>query len=477
MPMPILEGRKFDREADRPSEVCMSLRQDFPRFSFDAYRYKIQKSDLIVQYDFSIGESIQFHPKVILRNVGEQIDNIKSGLLDNLVFHVGLAEVPSYWKATCSPLVEINCGYLDSTQKAWWKHLFLHGMGEFFYTNKIDFADDTFLEISSTDRPTTPARPLDKPLAPRSLVPVGGGRDSALTLDTLSKGNRPFRSMVLNPTPAAFRISARVQDDPPIIVERTIDPLLLEMNKRGFLNGHTPFSAYLAFLNALCLVVYDYSEIVIANERSANEPNTVFNGREVNHQYSKSFAFEEHFDSYMSRYLVKTGKYFSLIRSLYEIQIARGFARLPNMFRDFRSCNKLQRDDRWCGACAKCVSVYITSYPFMKEADLLGIFGSDLYEKSSTLELLRALAGKGPYRPLDCICTADETLASVSLAIARLEDARKPLPLALRELKSDIHSEEARIRALATQLLGSKGPDRLPPYFADLLKSTMEQTA
>lgn len=477
MPTPLLEDLIFDRNAITPSELCMTLRQDFPRFSFDAYRYKLQNSDLIVEYDFSVGQSLQFHPTLLLRNVGDQSGNIDSGLLDNLAFHIGLAEIPSYWKATCSPLIQINCGYLDSSQKAWWKHLFVHGMGEFFYTNRIAFADDTFLEILSNDRPKTPAEPMDKALTPRSLVPVGGGRDSAFTLAALSKGSRPFRSMILNPTPAAIRVSAQVQEAPPIIVERTIDPVLLELNRRGFLNGHTPFSAYLAFLNALCLVVYDYSEIVIANERSANEPNTVFGGREVNHQYSKSFEFEERFDSYLSRYLITNGRYFSFVRSLYELQIARGFAKLPNMFRDFRSCNKLQREDKWCGACAKCVSVYITSYPFMKESDLLGIFGSDLFERPSTLKLLRALAGKEANRPLDCICTVDETLASLWLAIAQLEKAQRPLPLALREFKNDIRSQEVRIKDLTSQLLEGKGPDRLPAYFADLLKMAIEQTS
>ncbi len=473
--MPALEDLIFDRKTITPSQLCETLRRDFPLFSYDAYRYRLEKSDLIVEYEFSVGESIRFHPKLFLRNVGDQSSNLDSGLLDDLVFHVGLAEIPSYWKAICSPLIQINCGYLDTFQKAWWKHLFVHGMGEFFYTNRITFADDAFLNISSTDQLKASIGPLDKVLALRSLVPVGGGRDSAFTLAALSKGNRSFRSMILNPTPAAIRVSARVQDDPPIIVERTIDPVLLELNKRGFLNGHTPFSAYLAFLNALCLVVYDYSEIVIANERSANEPNTIFDGRAVNHQYSKSFAFEERFDSYLSRYLITNARYFSFVRSLYELQIARGFAQLPNMFRDFRSCNKLQREDKWCGNCAKCVSVYITSYPFMREADLIGIFGSDLFERPSTLEFLRALAGKKTHRPLDCICTVDETIVSLWLAISRLKQEQRPLPLALREFENDIQLEESRVRALSFRLLNDKGPDRLPEYFADLLEKAMSK--
>ena len=85
----------------------------------------------------------------------------------------------------------------------------------------------------------------------------------------------------------------------------------------------------LAFLSSICLVLYDYSNTVIANERSSDESNTIFLGKQINHQYSKSFAFEETFDDYLQKYLVKNARYFSFVRPLYELQIGRAFASYP----------------------------------------------------------------------------------------------------------------------------------------------------
>src|SRR5262249_17499882 len=151
---------------------------------------------------------------------------------------------------------------------------------------------------------------------------------------------------------------------PSIIVRRVISPKLLELNDRGFLNGHTPFSAYLALLGATCMLLYGYSNVIVANERSSDEGNVTYRGQEINHQYSKSFAFETSFDQYMHKYLITSGRYFSLVRPFYELQIGQMFSAYPEFFDMFKSCNR-NRSASWCGACPKCFSVFITMYPFV----------------------------------------------------------------------------------------------------------------
>lgn len=452
-------------------DQCESFRKMFPVFTYESYSYRQNGLDIDIEFCFSIGKAFIFRPRLILKNTGNQSSRINSGQFENLVFHLGLAEIPSYWKATCSPIIDIRCGQLDQFQKSWWKSLILKGMGEFFFTNRLSDVDEKFVEFTSNDVMPRQVAGIDEQLSPRSIVPIGGGRDSAFTLYSLSKGDRPFNTMMLNPTPAAIRVSRVVHNAPPIIVKRHLDPLLMKLNQDGYLNGHTPFSSYLAFLNALCLSVYDYSDIVIANERSANEANITYGDREINHQYSKSFEFEEKFDSYLSCYLLRSGRYFSFIRSMYELQIGRAFSNLPEMFSAFRSCNRFQRRDAWCGHCAKCVSVYITSYPFMDSDALAQIFGGNLYDQPSTIDIVRALEGKSTYRPLDCICTIREAQASVYLAVRRLRNSGEPLPLALTALQDDIAHDEGRLEALATELLNARGPDRLPEYYSNLLNA------
>src|SRR5207247_4258430 len=147
----------------------------------------------------------------------------------------------------------------------------------------------------------------------RSLLTMGGGRASALAAALLRDSGHPFTCMMLNPSSAAQKIAGHASASAPVIIRRAICPELLELNRRGYLNGHTPFSAYLAFLGAVCLLLYGYSDIIVANERSSDEGNVHYRGREINHQYSKSLRFETRFEEYFRRFLVSDGSYLSLV--------------------------------------------------------------------------------------------------------------------------------------------------------------------
>jgi hypothetical protein len=119
-----------------------------------------------------------------------------------------------------------------------------------------------------------------------------------------------------------------------------MDPLLFQMNKEGYYNGHVPISGIIAFvLNVVCYL-YDYKHIVMSNEKSANEGNTILNGVEINHQRSKSLDFEIAFSEYTNKYISPDIHYFSLLRGMYEIKIAEYFCQHSQYFDTFSSCNR-----------------------------------------------------------------------------------------------------------------------------------------
>ena len=60
-----------------------------------------------------------------------------------------------------------------------------------------------------------------------------------------------------------------------IEVYRTIDKNLIDLNKEGFINGHTPFSAMLAFFSYFIAYILGKRYIALSNESSANESNVV----------------------------------------------------------------------------------------------------------------------------------------------------------------------------------------------------------
>src|SRR5207237_7629594 len=133
---------------------------------------------------------------------------------------------------------------------------------------------------------------------------------------------------------------AQVSGAGSVINSRVICPQAFGLHPGRFLNGHTPFSAYLAFLSVACLLLYGYSNVIVANERSSDEGNVRYRGKDINHQYSKSLRFERLFDEYLQKYLAAGGRYFSFVRPLYELQIGNLFSNQPAFFDLFKSCNR-----------------------------------------------------------------------------------------------------------------------------------------
>ncbi len=382
----------------------LELREKYPEFVYRNFSYELKDGDLEIKFLFEVGE-FKFSPRIIFKQIPlERFNSLEKQPIENLIFHLGLAEIPSYWKAFTSPYIKIQAGSLNGEQINWWKDLIIQGMGQFFYENKIDFTLDDFVTISTTSDKRFNAGPNIESYD--ILIPVGGGKDSAVTLELL-KGVGRTAALLINPTQAATDVVEASGIGQKIIVERSIDKVLLDLNEQGYLNGHTPFSSVVAFIALFAAYVYGYKEIALSNERSSDEENTMYMGRKINHQYSKTFEFENKFRSYVKNYLVDIN-YFSFLRPLYELQIAKIFSRMRKYFSLFRSCNVGQKTNSWCRSCPKCLSTYILLKPFLTKQDLIGIFGEDLLIKPSLKETLSELTDENKVKPFECVGTRAE---------------------------------------------------------------------
>ncbi|MGB9743235.1 MAG: hypothetical protein ACPLW9_00745 [Minisyncoccales bacterium] len=422
------------------------LRKKYPQFIYEKYSWRKIKNNLAISFDFRIksitGQEIKFTPTLIVKNVSQkQIVGAGEGVLNNLIFNLGLIEMISYWKATCSPEIIIQAGYLDNQQIKWWYDLIIKGMGQFFYENKIDWRIKNFLKIiSPTTSNSFPYKnyAIAEILYRRVLVPVSGGKDSIVNLELIKKRkNKKILCFSLNPTNTVREILKIAGCQKPIFVYRTIDPVLLKLNQRGFLNGHTPFSAYLAFLSVLIAVLFQCRSIPFANEKSADEGNVKYLNQIINHQWSKSSEFEKKFQWYSQHYLVKNIKYFSSLRRYSELEIAKMLIKYPQYFSVFSSCNvvlakKLKK--RWCGQCPKCLFVYLLFYPFLDQKTLLKIFNQDLLENKKLLPLLQQLLGKRGFKPFECVGTIKETKKAIQLGLVKAKKTKK-IPYLLQNLQ------------------------------------------
>ena len=245
---------------------------------------------------------------------------------------------------------------------------------------------------------------FDKTTLKGTLIPIGGGKDSCVTAELLSEEKDDNLCLIIGgKEPSVKTAEIAGYKDKIVYVKRTIDKNLLELNKKGFLNGHTPFSSMLAFLSYLIAYLTGKKYIALSNESSANESN--IEGEKINHQYSKSFEFEQDFREYADKYLKAGVQYFSMLRPLNELQIGMLFSRNNKYHQIFRSCNVGSKTVpwEWCGNCPKCLFVYIILSPFLYKDSLVKIFKQDLYEKESLLSTFIDLSGHGKIKPFECV--------------------------------------------------------------------------
>ena len=190
---------------------------------------------------------------------------------------------------------------------------------------------------------------------------------------------------------------------------------MLELNQEGYLNGHTPFSALVAFSSLITAYLHNLKYIALSNEASANESTVA--GSTVNHQYSKSFKFEQDFHNYEKEYIQSGIYYLSMLRPLSEFQIAEYFSRHPAYHEVFRSCNVGSKQDIWCGHCPKCLFVFLILSPFLSHSRLTEIFSTDMLEDRSMLEDFQKLTGLTEEKPFECVGSRDEVNAASCLPI------------------------------------------------------------
>ena len=443
-----------------------SLRARYPVFRYDAYHLERTADEIVLTFDFSVPGLCSFHPQTRIPTQRLRIVNdFDSQTACAIVFALGLTETVSYWKAVCSPVIEVGCGQLTPAQKQWWKTLWFNGLGEFFYRNGIAANETDFVEIRCPETPDTPTDAFRS--AGLCLVPVGGGKDSAVTLSLLRDRKERIRTFTVNDQPARTDTvrAAGLSADDMVRTYRTIDPELLRLNREGFLNGHTPFSAIVAFLSLYCAYLIGAEDIILSNESSANEANVA--GTDVNHQYSKSYAFERDFTDYVRDVLGLPVRYFSLLRPFNEMQIAKQFAALPQYHAVFKSCNVGSKRNVWCCNCAKCLFVYCILSPFLSEDALTAIFGENLLEKESLRADFDGLCGLSDEKPFECIGTVREVRAALRRTIAQYRSQGKPLPALLRYVDGKLPD------AADDPLLDCNAENNVPPAYQGCVKEML----
>jgi hypothetical protein len=347
-----------------------------------------------------------------------QLDRV-DGLLALLHWVAGV----SYFKTAAPPFVAFDGEPPPPAAAALLEALYSEGLGEFAYTNRLPrlprprFADEN-APLAAPGTPATAGSPRAGEPG-RVLVPVGGGKDSAVAIEVIRRSGRELALFSVGDAPPIARTVAAAKL-PRLLAERTLDPGLAELNEHGALNGHVPVTAIVTAAALLTAALYGFDAVAMANERSASAGNVSWDGIEVNHQFSKSLRVERLLNAALVE-LDSPVSSFSVLRPASELAIARAFARLSDYHSAFTSCNAIFRLDparrgaAWCCECPKCRFVYLALAPFSTPEHLREVFGRDLLAEEEQLEGFALLCADGGHKPFECVGEEEESVAALRL--------------------------------------------------------------
>ena len=371
----------------------------------------------------------------------------------------------SYFKLRAPFAIETAIA-LTKDERAFVIDIYENGLGEFYARNDLQ----RFGRLTLSAPEDSPGRLPAIALPERTLLPIGGGKDSLVSVDLLSHVGMDFTPFAVNPK-GPILSSVEAIGEAPLYVTRRLDPEMIRLGREdGFYNGHVPSTAINSMIAALCALLFGYDQIVLSNERSASEGNVLFDGRETNHQYSKSLGFEVRIADVLAHATGGSLKYFSLLRPYSEARIASLFTHGQRFDAVFSSCNRnfrLSGNDGplWCGECPKCHFVFLIFAPFMAKDRLLKIFGKNLLAEPANERSFRELAGLAGQKPWECV---GEILEAAACFYTLTRHADWHQDAIVQAIKPDLFAQygEEKLQLAMAECLTDSHDHHIPPALA-----------
>ncbi|WP_112623893.1 hypothetical protein [Micromonospora saelicesensis] len=436
-------------------------------FTFPSYSIDFATGEVLFDYALTgpAGEQ-RFTEVITLPLPAEPPSDETVATLNRVLEVLHLVAGVSYYKAAApsrlvlpAPLGAATVDYVTA--------VYTRGLAEYAYRNQLPHV----LEL----RPEVPAGTPESPRVyddsdRRPLSAVGGGKDSIVSLEALRRAELDPVPFSVNPNHVIVAVN-EASGLVPLAARRRIDPVLFDLNAAGALNGHIPVTAINSLIAVATAVLHGLGPVVMSNERSASDPNLVWNGHEINHQWSKGVEAEGLLRASLAEHAGLTDPYFSLLRSLSELHIARLFAEFTRYDDVVTSCNQAFKlrdaSERWCRDCPKCRFVFLAMAPFMPRERVTHIFGGDLLADESQIPGYRELLGVDGHKPFECVGEVEESVVALGLLAEQDQWRDAPVIQAL----VDAVPETAWSAVANSDVFTPGGPNHIPPTYAKALNS------
>ena len=375
----------------------------------------------------------------------------------------------SYYKAAVPEEISIDSYAIDADTAALLELIYVNGLGEFAYRNGLNLHGKIRFPVAASEAEEAPALGLRE----HALVAIGGGKDSLVSIEAL-RALDVGQSVTWIGGSQLIRACAERTGLPTLNIGRALAPQLFDYNREGAWNGHIPVTVLNSAIMALAALLHGVDQVVFSNERSASYGSLIEGTGEVNHQWSKGWTCEKAFGEYLQRHVAADLHYYSLLRPLSELAVARQFARTDHYDAHFSSCNRNfhilgeRPANRWCGVCPKCHFVFLALAPFMSKPRLVRIFGRNLLDDPAQTDGYDALLEYQNHKPFECVGEGRESRAAMAALSERPEWREDALVERFAsEIRPQLSEEELRIEPL----LVIDDEQRIPPKLWERLRA------
>ena len=388
----------------------------------------------------------------------------------------------SYYKAAVPGEIRIEAYDIDAATAAMLQSIYRNGLGEFAYRNGIDLDGRIRFPVTPNVEPSHARLPGGGNADSRAwlgsteghaLVAIGGGKDSLVSIEALRSLGVEQTVCWIGGSQLIAACAART-GLPTMNIGRQLAPQLFDFNRQGAWNGHIPVTAVNSAILVLAAVLHGAGQVVFSNERSASYGSMIEGTGEVNHQWSKGWDFERMFGEHVERVVAPGLHYYSLLRPLSELAVARQFAKSDRYDAHFSSCNRNfhilgeRPANRWCGVCPKCHFVFLALAPFMSKPRLVNILGRNLLDDPAQAGGYDALLEFQDHKPFECVGEGRESRAAMAALVQRPEWREDAL---VRRFEREILPQLDPCELAIAPLLAIEGEHRIPADVWEALRA------
>lgn len=384
-------------------------------FIFEGYEFDPGAKEARLRYSFD--QDQQFTHRVSFDF--EFVPEYNQEALDRVLRSLWLMAGVSYYKLWMPPQIVVKGAGLSGAEAEFFSETYRLGLGQMSYENHLSLSRVARFESGGDS-----GQPVAGMGEGGDLVALGGGKDSLVSTSILQAGERDFATfsaVYSDEAGRALKELGGLIGRPFLTMRRQFDPLMLKLNQEGAYNGHVPVTAEIMFIGLAAAVLSGRRRVVFSHEWSAGEGNVEYEGVEINHQYSKSLAFERALRRHVHQSLSPDLDVFSLLRPLGELRITELFAQSPmERYRGhFTSCNRSFRHGSsgftWCGECPKCAFLFLALALFVPKQQVMGIWGENLLAKPGLEPTYRELLGLTGHKPFECVGEIEECRQAVRI--------------------------------------------------------------